>query len=312
LKKFLVFVFDNGFPTSLVMNNLEKQRLEVEDVRVIMMNYTIETIKVIKTILDALISGGDRHIVIIARGFTDVAIKECMENHKAGVMLYPINAPYMNQGEVMRDLEAVLGGKYFDQEETSLDSMSINDVGTASKVMAQRFSAIFTGVDDKETKGRVNARVKKLKESHKGEESVFMEKNIESRISQLINGFALVKVGSISEADRGYKLDKAEDAANTVKSALQEGTVPGAGMAYKVISDKLDKGHILKTPLLAPYNQIMKNAGETFAVDTWVRNSLKVERIAFQNAVQVAVNLATAGGAIAKEFDKPVCHGRKE
>ena len=176
--------------------------------------------------------------------------------------------------------------------------------------MAQRFSAIFTGADDEKTRARVSERLIVLRDSHKGEESVFMEKNIEGRISQLTNGFALVKVGSISEADRKYKLDKAEDAVNTVKSALQEGTVPGAGIAYKSISDKMDKGHILKTPLLAPYNQIMANAGETFPVGDWVRNSVKVERISFQNAAQVAVNLATAGGAIAKEFDKPVCHGK--
>ena len=310
VEKVLGIRFDNGFPTSLVMNNLEKQRLEVEDVRVLMMNYTIENLKQIAKVLEALVNGGDKHIVIIARGFTDVAIKDCMENHKAGVMLYPINAPYLNQREVMMDLEAVIGGKYFDQEETALDSMTADDAGTATKVMAQRFSAIFTGADDKETKERVAARVKTLRDSHEGEESVFMEKNIEGRISQLTNGFALVKVGSISEADRKYKLDKAEDAVNTVKSALQEGTVPGAGMAYKSISDKMDKGHILKNPLLAPYNQIMKNAGETFPVEDWVRNSVKVERISFQNAAQVAVNLATSGGAIAKEFDKPVCHGK--
>ena len=54
----------------------------------------------------------------------------------------------------------------------------------------------------------------------------------------------------------------------------------------------------------------MANAGETFPVEEWVRNSVKVELISFQNAAQVAVNLATAGGAIAKEFDKPVCHGK--
>lgn len=311
IEKIVGIRIDNGFGTSLIMNNKEKQRMEAKNVKVLMMNYTLEDLLPVKSTLEALHEKGYKDVVIIARAFTDNAILACMENHKNGFRVYPINAPYVNQGEVMRDLEAVLGGKYFDQEEIAIQSMTIADAGTAKKVVAERFSAIFTGDDNKETKERIEARVKILKDTHKGEKSTFMEKNINSRISQLTDGFALVKVGSTSETDRKYKMDKAEDAVNTVKSAMQEGTVVGAGLAYKAISEKLEKGHILKNILLAPYEQIMRNAGEEFVVEDWVRNSVKVERIAFEKGCQVAINLATAGGAVAKEFDKPVCHGEK-
>ena len=303
--------FDNGFGTSLVTNNKEKQRLEVDgDVKVIMMNYTLESLGPILTVLEALGAKQHMDVVIVARAFTNNAIQACMKNHENGFNIFPINAPYLNQGEVMRDLEAVLGGTYFDQDEKALESMSIEDVGTAKKVIAERFTAIFTGNNDEATQERIKERIDVLKQTHKGEDSTFMEKNIEGRMAQLTNGFALVKVGSVSEADRKYKVDKAEDAVSATKSALQEGTVPGAGMAYKMISEKMENGNVLKLPLLAPYDQIMKNAGELFEVEDWVRNSVKVERVALENAIHVAVNLATAGGAVAKKIDKPMCHGQ--
>ena len=297
--------FDNGFGTSLVMNNQEKQRLEVENVRVIMTNYEFVDLKPISKILDELVRNNTKDIVIIGRAFTQEAIKICMENMKAGIRLFPVNAPYVNQTQIMKDLQAVIGGRYFDQEESYLEDMALQDIGKAKQVLVYRYSAIFTGEKNEQSETRVAHRVEELKKSLKGEESVYMKRMIEERIGQLTNGFGIVKVGARSEADRKYKYDKVEDCVHTVKAALEEGTVIGAGLAFKQISEQLPEDSILKQPLLAPYNQIMENAGEEFTIEPWVRNSLKVERVALENACEIVANIATSGGAIAFERPKP-------
>lgn len=302
--------WDNGFGTSLVVNNQEKQRLEVENVKVILTNYTFQNFAQMKSLLDNLVRSGHREIAIIARAFTDEAIRLCMENHKVGIKVYPLNAPFVNQGEIMRDIASVIGGKYYDQENSTLEDMTIDDVGTAKKLICQRFSAIITGereeVEGAITNTRISERIKELKKSIKGEESIFQKKAIETRISQLTNGFALLKIGSTSDADRKYKYDKAEDAVNAVRSALQEGVVPGAGLATKKIAEDMPDTSIIKKALVAPYQQIMANAGEVFEIPNWVKNSVKVERVALENACETALNLATAGGAIASERPKPL------
>jgi len=295
--------FDNGFGTALIANNKEKQRLEVCNARVIMTNHTFQDLNVIKLLLDQMVKNRWNDIVIIGRAFTDEAIKLCMQNHQAGIKIYPINAPYINQKEIMEDLAAVLGGTFYNEEQRSLEEMQLSDVGFAKNVICYRFSAIFTGFDDNQP--RVDARVSTLEEEKKGEESVFAQKQLEQRIAQLKNGFAVLNVGALSATDRKYKFDKAEDAVNSVKSALQEGTVPGAGMAFKQISEEMPEDSILKRPLLSVYQQIMANAGEDIPIESWVRNSVKSDRVALQNACQIAADLATTCGAVANEFPKP-------
>lgn len=296
---------DNGFGTSFIVNNQEKQRMEAENVAVIMTNYTFDDFSKLKIVLDSLIKSGRKNIAVIARAFTANAIQICMKNIQSGINIYPINAPYVNQREVMLDLEAVLGGTYYDTEQRALEDLTVADVGTAKKIIAYRFSAIITGEQNELATTRIQNRIALLKKTHDGEPSQFLKKTINARISQLENGFSLVKIGSVSDTDRKYRYDKAEDAVNAVRAALEEGTVKGAGLALKEIADALPDGYILKRALCAPYNQIMDNAGEVFAVEPWVRNAVKVERIALENACHIAADIATAGGAIAYEFPRP-------
>lgn len=296
---------DNGLGATQVINNHEKDRLEVKDVPVIMTNHTLKTLAPIKALLEALVKNGSRKFVIVARAYTQLAIRQCQENLQSGIEIFPINAPYVHQREIMKDMEAVLGGRYIDEEEGELEDMNVSDVGFAKQVIAARYSAYFTGVEDEKSKERIAIRVEKLKKELQGDQSIFMKRSFEQRISQLTSGFGIIKVGAKSETDRKYKFDKVEDAANAVKSALVEGTVPGAGLAFKIISDEMPEDSILKRPLLAPYQQIMSNAGDDFVIEPWVRNSLKVERVALEYACQVAADLATTCGAVTSERKKP-------
>ena len=127
-----------------------------------------------------------------------------------------------------------------------------------------------------------------------------------ARISQLKNGFGIVRVGSPSDIERQRLLDKAEDAVHGVRAAFQEGTVKGGGLAFKEIADALPDAYLLKRPLCSLYEQIMSTAPEGFVIEDWVRDPVKVLRIALENACVVASAFARAGGVITEEFPKPL------
>lgn len=296
---------DNGAATPMVINNQEKGQLELTDVRVLLTNHTLTSLAPIEPLLGSLAKSGTRSVVLLARAFSEDAIKQCMEYMKAGFNLYPVNAPYTNQNEVMRDIAAVVGGRYLFTEETSLEDAQLSDIGFSEKIVARQYDATFAGKSDEQSKGRIEKRVKDIEDSLKAAESDFEKRNINERLAQLKYGFALLKVGSQTVTDRKRLKDKADDAVNAVRNALQEGVVPGAGQAFKDISDSLNDSYILKRPLLALYEQIKFSAPEGYEIPTWVKDSVKVLRVALQNSVSVGGNIATAVGATATELEKP-------
>lgn len=300
---------DNGFGTILVMNNQQKQTLEVSNAKVILTNHTLQGSKALEPlsdILGQLAKMGTTDVVIVARAFSSEAIALCMENHKQGFRLYPVNAPYTDQTQVMLDLAAVVGGKFINVEDRNLESMQLSDVGFAEKLVAGRYNAVFTGSDNDEIQERVDARLEELEDTLDGAESPFERKLLQQRISQLKNGFALMKVTGNSEVERRYKFDKVEDAVNTVKSALQEGVLPGGGQALKTIGEGLPEDSLLKPACLSIYNQIMVNAGETIEIPEWVKDSVKVVRLVVEKGASVAAQLATAGIAINHKNERPM------
>lgn len=298
--------FDNGYGTTLVLNNLEKGTLEVKGARVILTNYVLSGNKAfapLATLLEQLVKSGVTDVVIVARAFSSEAIQLCMENHKQGFRMYPINAPYTDQTEVMKDLAALTGATFVNNEDMKLENLMLSGVGNISKMVSDRFSTIFTGVDNEQTQKTVGARVQELKETLAGSQSSFEKKHIESRISQLQNGFALLKVTGKSLVERKYKFDKAEDCCNSVRAALQEGTVPGAGIALKTAGNTLKSDAILKDATNIIYKQIMDNAGQEMEVPEWVRDPVKVVRIGVEKAASVAAQFATAVVAINTKND---------
>lgn len=300
---------DNGFGTSQVINNQEKQTLEVEDTRVLLTTHTIKTIAdwqhIIK-LYDKLIKNGGKNLVIIARAWTDEAINWCLQNINKGASIYPLSAPYVDMQERMKDIQAIVGGTFYDSENSTMEDFDFIGLGYAKRVVARRFDAVITGAIDTLTQASVDKRVEELNQKHDGSESEFEKKTIKERVAQLQSGFAVVKVGSPSDMERKRLYDKCEDAVNAVRAAFQEGTVPGGGLAFKTISDELPEDYILKRPLLAIYEQIMSSAPKGFVIEDWVRDPVKVLRVALERACAAASSFATAGGAIAQAEDKPL------
>lgn len=304
---------DNGFGTSQIVTNQEKQILEVEDSKVILTSFSIKDLadwqKVVK-VCDLIWRQGKTDpkaevrmapITIIARAWTDETINYCLQNINKGAKIYPLSAPYVNMQERFKDLQAVLGGRFIDSESSDLEDLQLSDVGFAKKVVARRYDAIITGIDDEKTTERISKRAEDLQAAFNGSESDFEKKQLTERIAQLTNGFGVIKVGSPSDMERKRLFDKCEDAVNAVRVAFRDGTVRGAGLAFKEISDSLPDTYLLKRPLRSIYEQVMFNAPSDFVIEDYVRDPLAVMLSILENGCDSASALATAGGAICVE-----------
>lgn len=301
---------DNGFGTSHVVTNPEKQSLELSDISILLTNYVMDVKELndLKTsIFTPLINQKKLGIVVIARAFTNEAIKMCMSSLQTGFAIFPVNAPYVNQSEILHDIEAVVGGRYIDNEDTSLSDVYISDVGFVKRFVARQMDGIVTGLETEESKKRVQKRVQELQKKFEGEKSDFYRRMIETRIAQLTNGFAILKVGSQSVTNRKRLFDKCQDATSAVRFALKGGTIKGAGQALKEVSDAMPEGDILKRPLLSIYEQIISSAPEGWQIPEWVRDPFLVIKVALENACDFAGTFATTNGIITEE-NKPKCN----
>lgn len=296
---------DNGFGTSQVINNHEKQTLEVEDTHVILTSYSIKDLadwKKVSKVVDMLAKTGVSNITVIARAWTDQTVNYCLQNITQGtVKIWPLSAPYVDMQERFKDLQAVLGGTFIDSESYSLDDMNVSDVGFAKKIIARRYDATIIGKDDEQSKARIDKRIDEITAKLKGSQSEFEKKQLNERMAQLVDGFGIVKVGSPSDMERKRLFDKCEDAVNAVRVAFQEGTVSGAGLAYLYISEELPEDSLLKRPLRSINEQIMSSAPNDFVIEDWVRDPVKVMTTVLEKAVIVASALIDAGGAICTE-----------
>jgi len=302
-------VLDNGFTSSGLVTNPEKNSLELNDFPIFLTNYTIgqeELLNLKAPLFTPLINQKKPGVIVMARAFTPDAIKLCQESLTTGFAIIPVNAPYTDQKEVMKDIEAVVGGRYIDTEESSLSDVYITDIGFTKRIVAKAYNAVVTGVEDERSKERVAKRVEVLKKKLIASQSDFEKKSIEERIAQLTGGFAILKVGSRSVTDRKRLKDKCDDAVNTVRLALKGGTVRGAGLALKEISDKMEEGNILKRPLLCIYEQIVSTAPDGWEAPEWVRDStLSLKKVLELTCAFVPTFISI--NAIATEKDPKEC-----
>lgn len=308
---------DNGIVSSLAINNAEKQSLDLKDIPILLTNFIIKDLRpnILNFNTDTgkgtgignlMAEKGLNSLILVGRHFEQIAISQCMDNMKTGFSIYPINAPYVDQIQVMKDLAAVLGGRFIDTDSGSMDSIKLEDLGYISSFSGNRTNAIFCGRNDVKTKARVAIRINELEEQLKGALSPFERKLLEQRISQLKNGFAVLKVGAPIEGDRKYMKKRADDAVGAARLALKGGTVPGAGQALKDLADSLPDTYILKKPLESVYNLIMESAPEGFKIEKWVRDPFLGLKAIIEIMCPLGALIATAGGVIASENPKPI------
>lgn len=297
---------DNGFGTSYLINNPEKEALEIFDASVILTNHVIETFEPLKDLIFSLVRSGKRTIAVFAKAFTQGAMMEVSQWQQKGVGIFPMNAPYTNQGQVMLDLEAITGAKYVSDETKPLNEIRMSDVGLSKSIFAKRDQAFITGSKLGEVE-RVKERLATIEKDLKASNSEFYKKTLQDRISMLKGGFAILHVGSTTPEDRKRKKDKCDDAVNAVALAMQGGTVRGAGLAFKQIADGLSDDYILKNALYSIYEEIMAKAPEGFVIEDWVRDPYLSLKCALEVAIENSLNLANISSADVQK-NPEVCH----
>lgn len=290
---------DNGVGTAQIFNNLEKQTMEVEDAGIILTSHTIKGLgewESLMKVFEPAFKAGHKQLIVVARAWTDETVNYCLQNiNKGSLKIYPLSAPYVNMTERMKDLAAVTGAIFYDSENSTLDDLYTSGIGRVQKVVAKRMEAILAGKDEPKTAQLIQNRILELQKELDGEVSEFAKKELSGRIAQLQNGFAIVKVGSPSDMERKRLFDKCEDAVNAVRAAFQEGTVPGAGLAFKHIAETLPDEYLLKRPLMALNEQLLASAPQDFVIEDWVRDPTKVLRVSLEQACVAASSFATAG-----------------
>ena len=292
-------LLDNGFASSFHINNQKDQSLTLEDGYIFLTNHQIREEHLaegapIRRLIESMTSFGMNNLVIMSQAFTSKAL-EMLGNITINTpfKVYGVNAPYVNQGQMLLDIESIVGGKAILQDTGSLEDVAIANLGMYSKVKMRIMGGVIAGKGEKREE-----RIKKLKEELEGEQSFFAKRQLEERIAAIEGKLAFLKIGAYVKSDRERLKDKADDAVVSVRMAWKGGTVKGAGLAFHEIADKMEEKALLKKALSTVYFQIKKSSPEGFVIEEWVRDPFITLKTALKNACECAKSMARIHGAV--------------
>ena len=324
---------ERGYSSPLFINNHKKDECIMEDVHILVSDAEINNILTIENILKPIINEGKKLLIVApcSQNVINTLAANVMKNSLKLCAIIPPSFGY-KQHELMQDIALSVGATYFSQQ-TGDDLSIINfaDLGMASKIIISKDSSIILKDNDHVDDTKINERVKQLWDSHKITTKKEDKEFILSRIASLTGGVGVIYVGGNTDLEQKELFDRVDDAVCAVRSALEEGIVPGGGLALyregvncldevKKSTKKIAKailGHSLQEPLL----QIYLNAGVEFIKPTkqmlnknqgmdiktgehgdliklGVIDPLKVTKQALQNAVSVAVTILSTNAIV--------------
>jgi chaperonin GroEL len=319
---------DRGYSSPMFINDQKKDECILDDTYVLVSDAEISNILNIEKILKPIIQEGKRLLIIApcsSNVLNTLAANVVKSNLKVCV-IQPPNFGY-KQHELMHDIAISVGATYFSEKTgDDLSIMTMEDLGHASKVIAGSASTIIIKDDGANNEG-VDARVDQLWQAHKNATAKQDKEFILSRIASLTGGIGVIYAGGKTDLEQKELYDRIDDAVCAVRSALEEGILPGGGLALYNESFECAKydsvaGRILTIALEAPLRQILENAGipvedvycdkpSDYAHGFDVKNKregdmyhmgiidpLKVTKNALQNAVSVAVTILSTNAII--------------
>lgn len=317
---------DRGYSSPLFINDQKKDECILEDVHILVSDATIENILNIESILKPIIQGNKKLLIIapVSQNVQNTLAANVMKNNLKICVIQPPNFGY-KQHELMQDIAVSVGATYFSEKTgDDLSLITMNDLGFSSKLIAGRDSSVLIK-DTDEMSDEVAQRVSQLKEAYETQSSKEQKDFIATRIASLTGGIGVIYVGGKTDLEQKELYDRVDDAVCAVRSAMQEGILPGGGVAlYKEsmqIVPSTQAKRILKSALQAPIRQIWLNAGLDFNEDLHIGKDfsfgmniktreagdmyemgvidpLKVTRTALENAVSVATTLLSTNAII--------------
>ena len=320
---------DRGYSSPLFINNHKKDECVMEDVHILVSDAEINNILTIENILKPIINEGKK-LLIVAPCSQQVINTLAANVMKNGLKLCAIIPPSFGykQHELMQDIALSVGATYYSEKTgDDLSVISFGDLGYAKKIIVGRDSSIILKDDEKVDNAAIKERVDQLWDAHKITTSKQDKEFILSRIASLTGGVGVIYVGGNTDLEQKELFDRVDDAVCAVRSALEEGILPGAGLALyqeglklqgsKNSTKKIAKailGGALKEPLLQiqynagiennrVYNEHnigldVKNNQEGDLIDMGIIDPMKVTKQALQNAVSVAVTILSTNAIV--------------
>ena len=270
--------FDRGYISPYFVTNPEKMEVEMENPFILIYDKKISALKELLPILEATVQTS-RPLLIIAEDIDSEALATLVVNRlRGGLKICAVKAPGFGdrRKEMLQDIAILTGGTVISEEKgMKLDATTLDLLGTAEKITVSKDNTvIINAAGDKEL---IAARVKDIKSQIETTTSDYDKEKLQERLAKLAGGVAVLYVGAASEVEMKEKKDRVDDALSATRAAIEEGTVPGGGIAYVRAIAALEglKGEnedettgieIIKRAIEEPLRQIVANAGKEGAV----------------------------------------------
>ncbi len=330
--------FDRGYLSPYFINNPEKQIAVLEDPYVLLHDKKISSIRELLPVLEQVAKAG-KPLLIIAEEVEGEALATLVVNNIRGILkTVAVKAPGFGDRRkaMLEDMAVLTGGTVISEElGLKLENATLKDLGRAKKIeAAKENTTIIDGAGDKK---QIEGRVKQIRVQIDEATSAYDKEKLQERVAKLAGGVALIKVGAATEVEMKEKKARVEDALHATRAAVEEGVVPGGGVAFirarqalegKLKGDNHDQEAGIKIVMRAleePLRQIVANAGaepsvvmnkileskgnngfnaqtEEYGdlVQMGVIDPTKVARTALQNASSVAGLMLTTDAMVAE------------
>jgi chaperonin GroEL len=269
--------FDRGYISPYFITNPEIMKTELDDPYILITDKKISAIADILPVLEKILQVS-KNFVVIAEDVEGEALATLVVNKLRGTLnCLAIKAPGFGDRRkaMLEDIAILTGGKVISEEiGRKLDSTTVADLGRARKVVADKDNT--TIVEGKGSEGDIQGRIKQIKAQVDETTSDYDKEKLQERLAKLAGGVAVIKVGAATEVELKEKKHRVEDALSATRAAVEEGILPGGGVALINASPALDKVKaeadeatglaILKRALEEPMRWIAENAGQEGSV----------------------------------------------
>jgi chaperonin GroEL len=329
--------FDRGYLSGYFITDVKGQTAELEHALILLTDKKISTIRELLPVLEGVAKSG-RPLLVIAEDVEGEALATLVVNNIRGILkVTAVRAPGFGDRRkaMLQDIATLTGGRVISGEVgLSLENAAINDLGEAKKIVVEKENT--TIIDGAGKQSDIKARIESIRQQAQEATSDYDKEKLQERVAKLSGGVAVIKVGAATEIEMKEKKVRVEDALHATRAAVEEGVVPGGGVALirtQRVLDKLEAANedqsvgvrILARAIEEPLRQIVDNAGEDPAVvldrvkegkgaygynaasgefgdmlEAGIIDPTKVARLALQNAASIAGLMLTTEVVIAE------------
>ena len=265
--------FDRGYLSPYFVTNAEKMTCELEDVYILLHEQKLSNLQPMLPLLESVAQSG-KPLLIIAEEIEGEALATLIVNKlRGGLKIAAVKAPGFGdrRSAMLEDIALLTNGQVISEElGIKLENVKLDSLGTAKKINIDKENTTIVGGSGK--KSEIDARCNQIRNEIEQSDSDYDKEKLQERLAKLSGGVAVLNVGGSSEVEVKEKKDRVEDAMNATRAAVEEGVVPGGGVALlytKKILDSIKLSNpdqqvginIVKKAIERPIRQIAKNAG---------------------------------------------------